>query len=418
MFKQIWISDKIEPWSYATIFPDIVYYPDETWKDGANILHTNILVTVAAQHYDTDFHVVAMVLVNQKQWPSWSIGYIFINGETGKNPLYLPAQLIAEMLGLSSNQWVTANEATESAAGVIYGSVSSGADALELAWKFATLDEIKERIIAGLEKLGDGVYTPDIEDIEVNLSLYSRIGLLNLTGNSLLASKYGSPIALRRVFVDEYNDRLMRPYDSGIPIVKVYELASGDFVQDIWVSGDPEQIFAESNRHAYVYCRNGMLDLINYIDGRVVSSYRAPFPPDTEYIANGVGQQTFCYERRLRRLISMTNTAREDIEGVSHSTVRARGYYPVPLPVGLSTPIPLKPLRKGKKIPVVVRLHGDILEPISGVNVSATVDGAGELTITNGITNALGEVVLQVIGDTSELVTLTATATIADNEAI
>jgi hypothetical protein len=52
------------------------------------------------------------------------------------------------------------------------------------------------------------------------------------------------------------------------------------------------------------------------------------------------------------------------------------------------------------------------------VNVSATVDGEGALTITNGITNSVGEVVLQVIGDISEAVTLTATAIIADNEAI
>lgn len=417
MFKQIWVSDKIEPWSYASLFPNLNYHTSETWRDGANIVHVNFLVTLPAQHYDTDFHVVALVLVQQMQWPSWAIGYIFINGETGGNPLYLPVELIADMIGISSNQWVTTSEATESAAGVIYEDGSSyGGDAKEAAWQFVTLDDIKERIINDLNRLG--AMAPTIEEIEVNLEYYTRIGLLNRTGNLLIKSKYGDPIALERVFVDEYNDRLMRPYYSGIPIIKVYELASGDFVQDIWISGDPEQIFAESDKHAYVYCRNGMLDLINYIDGRVVSSYRAPFPPDTEYIGNGVGQQTFCYERRYRRLISMTITAREDIEGVSHSTVRARGYYPVPLPVGLSTPIPLKPPRKGKKIPVVVRLHGDTLEPISGVNVSATVDGEGELTITNGITNSKGEVVLEVIGDTSEAVTITATALIADNEAI
>lgn len=419
MFKQIWVSDKIEPFSYPFTSYSFEYHADEIWINGADIKYIAFLTTVQSQHYNTDFQVVAYVHAYQKNWPSWAIGYVFINGETGANPLYLPAAAVADLIGLKSNQYLVSKEVTESAAGVPWGGRSPDNDALELSWLFVTLDEIKEQIIQSFEKIpASGVFVPSVEDIEVNLSYYSRIGLLNFTGVSLPKSKYGDPVELRRVFVDEYNDRLMRPYDSGIPIVKVYELASGDFVQDIWVSGDPEQIFAESDKHAYVYCRNGMLDLINYIEGRVVSSYRAPFPPDTEYIGVGIGQQTFCYERRLRRLISLSVTAREEIDGASYSTMRARGYYPVPLPVGLSTPIPLKPPRKGKKIPVVVRLHGDILEPISGVNVSATVDGEGELTITNGITNSRGEVVLQVIGGTNEAITLTATALIADNEAI
>lgn len=418
MYKQVWVSEVLQPISFTfltgTAF-QALYWPEENWASGAKIAIVNALFTAPVALKTTDFMIVALAMCHQIQWPSWSFGYFFVDGNTGKTN-YLPIGVIEDAIFLGSNHWYTSGEVTESAGSDYYGIKAASSEAHQLTWIQQTVEGWIDVYLSQLKKIG--AIVPDPDSVAVNWEWLNSVGFLNFTGQSLPASKYGSPVQLSRVLVDQANDRLIRPYYSGIPIVKVYELASGNFVHDIHVSGDPEQIFAENENHAYVYCRNGILDLIDYMQGVVLSAHRAPVPPDTEFIGVGDGQQKFAYERRYRRLLSMVATSEERANGLEYSTTRIRGYYPVPLPFRLTRPIPLKPPRKNRKIPVLVRITGDILEPISSVNVSGAISGTGVLTITHGVTNEYGEVVLAAVGDTAAIATVTATATIADNEAI
>lgn len=418
MYKQVWVSEQIKPsggnplhgWAFSG-----QYWPEYQWEGGCILNIITGLVTAPVELPDTDFLVVAVVMSYQQVYPGWNFSYVFINGNTGQYA-YWPIGLLENLTYLVSSDWYTQGDITESAGGSYYGTVAGSFDSYVYMWRQQDATTFKEKYIAELKKISNII--PDIDDVSVNYTFLNSVGFFVRSQAMLDNDKYGGGL-LERVLIDEANDILIRPYGSGIPIIRVYALGSGSFIRDIWVSGDPEQIFAENENHAYVYCRNGILDLVDYVQGVVLSSHRAPLPPDTEYIGGGEGQQRFAYERRYRRLLSMVITF--DGDGVNElrvNTTRVRGYYPVPLPVRITTPIPLKPPRKNRKTPVLVRLTGDVLEPISGVNVSASISGIGTLTVTNGVTDEFGEVVLEAAGDTAAVATITTTATIADNEAI
>lgn len=418
MYKQVWVSEQIKPAGYnplsGTAFQG-KYWTQYQWEGGSILNIINGLFTVPVELPDTDFLVVAIVMAYQQIYPSWNFSYIFINGNTGEYA-YWPIRVLEDATFLSSSDWYTQGDVTDSAGGSHYGTVAGSFDSHNYLWRQQDATTFKEQYIASLEKITNII--PDIDQVWVDYTFLNSVGFLVRTGATLDNDKYGGGF-LEKILVDEINGLLIRPMGPGLTVIRVYGLASGNFIREIWVSGQPEQIFAEDENHAYVYCANGILDLVDYVQGVVLSSHRAPLPPDTQFIGGGEGQQRFAYERRYRRLLSMVITFEGD--GITEkriNTTRVRGYYPVPLPVRITTPIPLKPPRKNRKTPVLVRLTGDILEPISGVNVSGAISGTGTLTISNGVTNEFGEVVLEAVGDTAASTTVTAIATIADNEAI
>lgn len=385
MFKEVFRSGVIdENLEYNTgLFPLLPPYPPPYIITSVTSLFTFPMATET-----TDFFIGMIAWGTQALWPGWNYNTIIMNGTTGRGQYNSPI-VWYERSNISYHQ----GELYESAGGNLWGNDLYSADLLEYKWILPTKEEIAKRIAdavnaaAGQISPGAGPSTSE-EAIGVTTSEQIEYSFLRATGNVLSKAKYGNPASLERVLVDEFNNRLIRAYGSGIPIIKVYELASGAFIHDIWVSGDPEQIFAEDRNHAYVYCRNGILDLVNYLTGVVVSAYRAPLPPDTEYLGNTIGTQKYGYERRLRRLLSIVLVP-FDSEGVR--ALRVRGYYPVPLAVGVSTPIPLVSPRKGRSIPILVRVYGDVLEPISGFAVSISVASLG---VASGVTNTQGEAIL------------------------
>ena len=104
------------------------------------------------------------------------------------------------------------------------------------------------------------------------------------SGSTLDKAKYGNPAFIETPMVDRANNILVRAAGSGAARIKIYNFTTGAFFRDIDVSGPPAQIMPESNKHAYVYCHNGIINLMNYVDGRALSAFRAPAPANTQYL--------------------------------------------------------------------------------------------------------------------------------------
>jgi hypothetical protein len=220
------------------------------------------------------------------------------------------------------------------------------------------------------------------------------------TSSTLDNAKYGNPPGIEVPLVDRANNILIRAWGSGVNKLRVYNFSSGAWIRDITLSGAPAQIMAESERHAYVYCTNNMFNLVDYVAGKVLSTFMAPLP--------ATGSVKYAWDKFHRRLLAFQMLA-ENADGSSQSTIK--GWYPVPQAVSMTKPIPLVAPRINKKIPCMVRLIGDAGEPVSGVNVAASATGTGAIA-TPGSTDNNGEAIVSETCITAGSTTLTATVTI------
>lgn len=220
------------------------------------------------------------------------------------------------------------------------------------------------------------------------------------TSSTLDNAKYGNPPGIEVPLVDRANNILMRAWGVGVNKVRVYNFSSGAWIRDITLSGAPAQIMAESERHAYIYCANNMFNLVDYVAGKVLSTFRAPLPVS--------GSIKYAWDKFHRRLLAFQMVA-DNADGSSASVIK--GWYPVPQGVHLTQPIPLAAPRINKKIPCMVRLIGDAGEPVSGVNVAASATGVGAITVP-GATDNNGEAIIYQTSITPGATTLTTTATI------
>jgi hypothetical protein len=185
---------------------------------------------------------------------------------------------------------------------------------------------------------------------------------------------------------DKARDIVIMPVVSGHAIT-VYTLSTGAAVRTIALSGTPIQICAEDDRRVYVLCDNYSLHLVDYTTGDVIGSCRCPIPPSATFVV-------LAWDRILRRLLVFARVP-DAVDGACESVVR--GYYPVPVPTYLTAPIPLKPPRKGRTIPVLLRTVGDIGEPLAGAQV--TVEATGDATIVRAPrgTDSNGETVFELL---------------------
>lgn len=229
------------------------------------------------------------------------------------------------------------------------------------------------------------------------------------TSSYLDRTKYGNPPVIEVPLVDRANNLLIRAYGSGVATLKVYNFMTGAWIRDIDVSGSPAQIMAESERHAYVYCNNGMLNLIDYMAGKVLSTFRAPAPANTQFLTQ-LGSQRFAYDRFHRRLLAFQMVS-NNADGSSASVIR--GWYPVPQAVRMMRPIPLVAPRASSSVPCLTRLFGDAGEPVAGVNVAAQATGPGGVTALPGTTNNNGEAIVSTTGNTAGDITLDLSATVS-----
>ena len=221
-----------------------------------------------------------------------------------------------------------------------------------------------------------------------------------IDGTRQTVAKYGAG-SLDLPLVDRSQDLIvMRTGALNFNQIGVYDFTSGALVRTITLSGQAEAIFPEDERRCYVRCTNGVLNLVNYSTGAVLSALRTP------EVEAGALHYFFAWDRFLRRLLVAVHRD-DDTDGACLSTVL--GYHPVPLPVGMTQPVPLKAPRANRRTPFLVRVYGDAGEGLPGVKVTP-VPQAAEPVGMPPFTDRDGEAVLNLLPAAAGSDTLTVTA--------
>jgi hypothetical protein len=173
-------------------------------------------------------------------------------------------------------------------------------------------------------------------------------------GESIPPSRYDR-ISISHPIVDTQNDLIAMGGD--YQSMSVYTFSTGELLRKIPLSGDIVAVCAGDQDFAFVLCHNDTLDVVNIRTGKVVGVSKFERPDGVE------GVPLLSWDYRYRRLLTFIHTP--DAEDGS-ATARVRGYYPVPVPTALTNPVPIKPLRINRTVPVVTRMVGDVGEPLSG----------------------------------------------------
>lgn len=183
--------------------------------------------------------------------------------------------------------------------------------------------------------------------------------------------------------------------------VGVYALDTGAVVRRIGVAGRVQDIAPEDERRAWVISEDGVMTLVDYLTGEVLSVTRQPIQPDAIYSLTA-------WDRHLRRLLTLERTP-DAADGAG--TTRVRGYWPHPVAVGLTAPLPLTAPRKGRETPILTHAYGDAGEPISGVRVAATATAPGRLRLSSAGTDGAGDARFPLAGDDAGDTTIEVSAT-------
>jgi hypothetical protein len=169
--------------------------------------------------------------------------------------------------------------------------------------------------------------------------------------------------------------------DVGANTISVRNWTTGELIRRIPVSGKAISIMPEDSRRCYVVTSLGMLNLVNYVTGEVLTALRTPAS------ISGLNETVYCYELATRRFLTFERV--DDAEdGACLSTIK--GYYPIPQPVALTIPVPITKPRRGETSRMLVRTIGDAGEGLNSgtiqVSVPEPLPGFASPIQTSGVT--------------------------------
>ena len=188
--------------------------------------------------------------------------------------------------------------------------------------------------------------------------------------------------------------------------LRVHDLTSGALIRTVTLPTNAVQIMQVSNGKCYVMAANHVMMLIDYTTGDVLSAFQVQDTFDA-----GLPGVTVAWDAKYNRFLSWVYTP---VDTTGQNTSVISGYFPMPQPIGLTNPIPIKPPRKYRTTPVLTRLFGDMGEAVGGVKISLASSDLTVATVTGfpAITDNDGEA-LGYITDVGEgSVTITATTAI------
>lgn len=195
--------------------------------------------------------------------------------------------------------------------------------------------------------------------------------------------------------------------------ILVNDLATGALIRRIWVSGAVAQIMQEDDRRCFVMCTNGIMNVVDYTTGKIISTTRTPVAgPHSAFVV------TYAWDFVLRRLLAFNFVDGEfgappiNADGSSSNTIT--GYYPVPIATNITKPVPLKPPRKGRTVPMLVRAVGDAGEAIPSLPLSVTATAPGAIGPGAQVTDANGYATINLIGTDAGSSEVSATANVDD----
>jgi hypothetical protein len=214
--------------------------------------------------------------------------------------------------------------------------------------------------------------------------------------------KYGA-IELDLPMVDRAQNLVVMASSNENRQIGVYNFTTGALVRRINIGGIAAAIVPEDARRCYVLTNDNLLNLIDYSTGVILSTLKMP---DMEA---GAADSILAWDRYLRRLLRFTWRANA-VDGACLSTIA--GFYPVPIAVGLTNPIPLRPPRRGRAVPCLARAYGDAGEPISGLQLSAEASGDASIGGAPAATDDDGEAIVTLNCDAAGSATLDLSATV------
>jgi Bacterial Ig-like domain (group 1) len=205
------------------------------------------------------------------------------------------------------------------------------------------------------------------------------------------------------------------PPDVDARYILVNNFSTGALIRRIWVSGPVSQVIQESDRRCFVICANGIMNVVDYTTGEIISTTRSPV--SGPHSAFGI---TYAWDFVLRRLLAFNfvdgadageETAPINADGSSPNTIT--GYYPVPIATNITMPIPLKPPRNGRTVPMLVRAVGDAGEPIPSLHIDATASAQGTISPSPQVTDNSGYARINLTGTGAGTSTVDLAATVA-----
>jgi hypothetical protein len=223
------------------------------------------------------------------------------------------------------------------------------------------------------------------------------------TGQSYTVAEIngGENTNVRGFTLDEPNNRVViatwdRPNDE----VTVRELSTGNVLHRVRVAGIVEHIFPEDGTRVYVMSKSGLLTLVDYASGEPLGVFKVALDPPAD---NSSNQIKVAWDRFLHRILVISHTA-EATDGAS--TTQIKGYFPQPLPAGITDPLPLVMPIKGRSVPILTHVYGEAGEPISGKPVTATFTGPATSNTTVKGTDGFGDALFPTTATDAGLATI------------
>lgn len=174
--------------------------------------------------------------------------------------------------------------------------------------------------------------------------------------------------------------------------LKIWSWSTGKYKYSIRVSDSIACVALEDDSRCYILLGNRELVLYDYVRNEIMGAAKVPSSVSgRSYWNNGDVQMTWDWVHR-RLLIS----EREPDSPNGASNTKIRGYRPVPQVVRLTIPIPLKHGRKGRIIPVLTQVVGDMNEGVSGFLMTSQVAGDAQL-VGIPLTDGLGRTITKVL---------------------
>jgi hypothetical protein len=176
-------------------------------------------------------------------------------------------------------------------------------------------------------------------------------------------------------------------------LLSVFRWTTGEFLYSIQMPQGIKSICLEDNQRCYVMLTDQTLVLVDYMRGEIMGAVKIPTLTGAKD-GDAWGGATIAWDSLYRRILVAQELPNDPITGASTSYIR--GFRQVPIPVRLTTPIPLKAPRQGRQIPVLVQAVGDMNEGVGGYNLSVTVQGSGMLMGTP-VSDHVGNTLVQVL---------------------
>jgi hypothetical protein len=173
----------------------------------------------------------------------------------------------------------------------------------------------------------------------------------------------------------------------------VWSWSTGKFKYAIGLPDLAVSITFEDDARCYIFLNSRTVMLFDYLRAEVMGIGIIPPTISGKNYWNNL-DVVFTWDAIYRRLLVAEFPFGGDVEGVS-TEVRIRGYRFVEEPGRLTTPIPLRVPRKGRTIPVLVKVVNEKNAGIGGYAIDCTVTGEGSLVgvpITDHYGNAFAQV--------------------------